>query len=964
MMRATALDRGTSEMATLDRPSNHIDLALATACGPALLPHYRTLSDQILPAARDRGLGLGLSITTCDLSGISADDVARRSRALAAWRADTGEHRPCLVVLLETPVVSSEAGAVARRRPAGPVHAGWERAQEEMIEMILADPLLAPCTLFYEVAPVAAGPAAAVSDDWLQRIERIRAYGFAIRDRMAGTAEVGRSVADDLAAYMERIVSRGPAPGMLDLERRAQEAFSNTRRRIYIPIASAQERLEQLASSDSGPLIVSGEPGSGKSTLLANWIARYRAAHPESFAVLHHVGISAAGGDHRGLLRRIMAEIRDRYGIDDPIPATSGEIERAFPYWLTFVQQEPLLLLIDALDQLDPSSFPLTWLPDYLSPRIRLVVSAADGDALEELRARGWEEHRLAPLTLPQRREMIRLHMEETGRQLSSTQMLHLADDSSANPLILRTRLEEMAADGSDGVNERIGEYLEARDLDDLYQRVLARIEERHGATLVRETMSLLWSARHGLTAAELRDLLGAISPGLDPLLSALRHHLRQADGLITFLHNHLRATIERRYLAGDAALKTALHRRLARYFGSRPVDARRAAEEPWQLRHAGEWDELRASLAAIPMFTTMYSASDSYELMSYWLAIDDRYDAGCEYVRSLERHESGLGAGSSASLLGSLGTFLFDFGKFEYAERFHRRALAIREQEHAPLPLAETLDALAQVLYRTGKRDEARSHARRALVLRSEALGETHRETILCMANLAALLHATGDDTEAESLLRRALVFAERLGEEALPAIALVVNNLGALHVAVERFDAAAACFERAFEINARRFGPEHPEVASNLVNLAFAHKSLGRIAEAERHYGRAIEITERALGREHPDLALALTNLGVLHRLMDDLDRANALLGRALLIRRKALGDRHIDTLHALIRLGRVAEALGDLPAARDFYAEAVEGMQLLLPADHPDLVRFTLDLARLSMPEPVAEGAEAAT
>ena len=57
-----------------------------------------------------------------------------------------------------------------------------------------------------------------------------------------------------------------------------------------------------------------------------------------------------------------MEEIRARYSVDEGVPATPDQIEREFPSWLARVR-EPLVLVIDAVDQLDDRSIQLSWLP-------------------------------------------------------------------------------------------------------------------------------------------------------------------------------------------------------------------------------------------------------------------------------------------------------------------------------------------------------------------------------------------------------------------------------------------------------------------------------------------------------------------------------------------------------------------------------------------------------------------------
>ncbi|MDB5034413.1 MAG: tetratricopeptide repeat domain containing protein [Chlorobi bacterium] len=733
----------------------------------------------------------------------------------------------------------------------------------------------------------------------------------------------------------------------LESERRAHETFGSTRRRAYVEIPHYLERLDAYAGEGGPPLVVTGDSGAGKSALLAYWSHRYRNAHHDAFVITHHVGAAASGGDHLALLRRIMMEIAERCDLHDPVPADGHEIERAFPLWLGQVQQEHLVIAIDALDQLDEPSQWLTWLPAYLPPRIRLILSTSGGPTLDDLRRRGLPQLEVLPLTMGERKEVIRRFLGDPARTFSSEQLRRVTVDSmSANPLFLRTRLEELRRYPADEqLNAKIDHYLEARDLDDLFQKVLARLEGEFDPDVVRRVMTPVWASRRGLHRDELATISGIGGDMLAALLKELEFHVMERDGMLSFFHDHLRDAVRNRYVSidgGDGG--NALHHMLAAYFAGTPWSPRRAEEEPWQFRQAEAWKELHGSITSLPMFLMLAREETMHQLMAYWIALGDRYDMVKSYMREIALHEHEPTADTAVALY-ALGRFFSECGEYAAAEGLCRRALELREQlpaEGHP-PVTNILDTLAATLYHIGGNGEALELSGRALAERVRTLGEMHPAVARNLVDLGAILYATGDHAEAELLLTRALSLTDEAGRHELPVVAMILNNLGAIHLATERPHSATAYFQRALGMNERLLGPEHPEVASNLINIACALQSERAFDTAIEYFNRALSINGSVLGEHHPHIAFILTNLGWIMRETGDLPTAESYLRRALDIRREGLGPDNAETFRSAFRLGRVLAMSGRPGEAAALYHEAIDGLARLLGADHPDLLNM---------------------
>lgn len=443
----------------------------------------------------------------------------------------------------------------------------------EFIHGALSDPQGAQGGAFFYLKSLKSDSDPRVDDDRVKLRDlrrRVMASGLPVQT-FCEVEELGRFVFDDLHATIDRHWPQGTAPSPLDVERRAHQAFAQSRRRAYIAKPTYVRTLDDFVDAGSPDnehraLVVHGESGSGKSSLLAYWITQFQRKHPESFVVVHHIGASSSHGDHVAVLRHVISEIRERYAVDEEIPVMPEKLERSFPAWLgrlSIPGSEGMLLVIDAVNQLDEPEQHLGWLPEIIQPKLKLVVSTTSGVSLQKARSRGWAEIEILPLTIEEREAVIVRFLGEYRKGLSTAQTRRIATaEQCASPLYLRVLLEELRlAPDHTSLDDQIADYLEAPDCPRLFQRVLERMERDYGDEVVQQTMMFVWASRAGLSEAELLGLLnfeprlpGASSKvftrlDLSRFLLALDFHLMRRDGLLAFFHNHLRQAVQKRYV-------------------------------------------------------------------------------------------------------------------------------------------------------------------------------------------------------------------------------------------------------------------------------------------------------------------------------------------------------------------------------------------------------------------------------
>lgn len=576
--------------------------------------------------------------------------------------------------------------------------------------------------------------------------QRIRDSKLAVREDYADAEALGQMILADLTRVINQEFPPGSQPTPLERQAAEHESFarSRTERQVgerqvgcYIGRQEYLDRIDAHVSGDGLPLVVLGESRLGKSALLANWAERYRQSHPAEQVLLHFVGATADSADWAAMLRRILGELQLRFGIEVEIPDGADALRATVANALHMAAARGrLVLVIDALNQLDDrdGAPDLVWLPPGIPENVRLIVSTLAGRPLTDLEKRGWPTLKIEPLTADERRRLIGEYLSQYVKQLRDERIERIAGcEQAANPLFLRALLEELRVFGNhEQLDERIDYYLDAKSVDDLFERILQRWEEDYEGDrpgLVREAMSLIWAARRGLSETKLLELLGPtellrwwqrILPKawrgksrLDdqplprahwsPLFLAAEQSLTSRGGLIGFFHDYLREAVRNRYSTSETDRRQA-HLRLADYFASNKTDPRSVEELPWQLCEARSWRMLTNLLAELPFFEVLWEA-DRFDLMAYWSRIEDSSP-----MRMVVAYRPVLKKPSLSGCLiySSIAQLLCDTGRLNEALRLHEYLVQNYRKTGDLDNLQDSLGNQALVLHGLGDLDAA----------------------------------------------------------------------------------------------------------------------------------------------------------------------------------------------------------------------------------------------------------------
>jgi nephrocystin-3 len=815
---------------------------------------------------------------------------------------------------------------------------------------------------------------------------------------------LAEAVRADLIELIDWRYPKESVPDPLDQEAQGHAAYAQSKRFAYVERPAHTAEIDAAIAGDGPPLVITGERGGGKTSLLASWARHWAERHPDGVLFEHYFGVTADSASATAFLQRLLGELKRRYDIRDDIPIHADKLREALPRWFAqTVDRGPIVLLIDGLDQIagDEPDRRVAFLPTHFPAHVRIVASALPGPALEAWRDRRWAECSLLLPDRAEREEMIDAFLGAYGKTLSPGLRRALIEaPGAANPLFLRTMLEELRQFGSfEALPARVAHYLEADTSEELFRRVIRRWQADFDANddLVRRALCVAWAARHGVAEAEWLELLGEPDNPLPrqrcrPLLLALEPHLVQRSGLYGFGHEFLRKAVELEFLALPDAQRAA-HRMLADYFERQPgMTPRKAAEWPWQLQRAMELERLHRSLRDLRLFDAIVDSAP-YELLGYWRSIETTpytLDAACA-VLVYQVSQSGADASKRSRLVRRLGRFcrlagrletsarilecavriaqesamrdgpesadthldwasvLAELGQSSEAERIHRSAVTIYEKSAGPehLLTAAGLQALALHLSHQGAYEEAEQTQRRALAITEKALGPQHRDTAIALVHLAGLLQTQGRYVDGENVQRRALAICElTLGTEH-PLTATALEVLANLRQWQGALSDAEHLLRRVLSIYRRTRGPEDEDTVRAMMTLALLPGLQRPGGEAETLVREALSINESKFGDRHPRTAGTLHLLGSLLHVLGRNTEAEPVERRAVEIL-ASLGSEHQNTIDVLTMLARILGAQGRYAEAEPVHRRAVAVSEKIFGAMHPTTMIAIRNLA----------------
>lgn len=260
--------------------------------------------------------------------------------------------------------------------------------------------------------------------------------------------------------------------------------------------------------------------------------------------------------------------------------------------------------------------------------------------------------------------------------------------------------------------------------------------------------------------------------------------------------------------------------------------------------------------------------------------------------------------------------------------------------------------DTLGQTYLALGTPDKGILHARQALALAKNSLGEHAPQTLLMQHNLAKFYIYTSNYQQAVTLLEQTLQQRKQiLGAEHLDTTN-TMNNLAIVYAYTGQTQEALELNLAQYEITRKRYGEESQETFTSMLNIAADYYALGEWEKSAQMFRRVTAGQKKALGSAHPTTLSASNNLAVLLRSTGDTEEAEALHKETLTLRRKVLGNNHPDTFNSINNLAELYLETARPQIAFPLIKESYEGRLRVLGEAHSDTLESMTSLARVHL------------
>jgi tetratricopeptide (TPR) repeat protein len=950
--------------------------------------------------------------------GITAKQ-AERGEVLPICLAEIDRARPFFVGMLGNrygwiPPEDAYAPDLLERQPWLDSHRGGKSVTElEMLHGVLNNPKMAGRALFYfrssSYAKEKGGVYLPESQEDHERQQQLKAriakHRFPVV-RYPNPEAFAKRLEKDLWKLLDKEFPASSVPDAFTREDFKHQAYAAPRRRLYLGGQKYLAALSHAIQKKQTKILIEGASGGGKSALLANWLQSYRTQFPKHLVFEYYLGASTDAADPAVLVRHLIEAIKRATDSNEEVAGDAQKLYDSLPAWLAAAsayagkRKTCWVLVIDSLNSLTQLQ-DLRWLPDFLPPHITLIISTLPGDVKEALlrkvsnkpnstQKERWRTLRIKPLTSAERKNLLVTYLAKFNKTLAPELLKQaLAHPLSNNPLFLRTLAEELRLFGvHEELQKRLEHYLTSKTIDDLFERVLKRVEGDSGKQAVQLAMQSIWASRAGLTEKEILAIV-KLKPAIwAPIRNALDQCLLEAGGKITFAHDYMRIAVKDRYLKTKQLQKQA-HIDLAKYFQKQAADARRAQEEPYQWQRAGEWESLKKCLVDKGVFHFLLKRKDLSEVLAFWLNVQQELNCrlDTEAIKLLRKWKIEKGNADDARLIYGVADFLryssfhkaaLQFGEFamqliqatlgmKHPEYFKAGmligGLLIAESQYekaqefiesllsqatktfgATSPqVADVTNCLSTLHYAISDYANAIKLAEKTIAIRTKLLGASHPDTITASNNLANLQEAISDFDRAIGLHEFCLGRYRQIYGERSAWYALSLNNLASSLVKAGKLDEAVNYFRQSIQIYEDILGPYSSDVLSPISNLGLLLPKLGNTKEGVKLCRQALHIAEHIFEKNNSEIARLLINIATL---TNDVAESKKLILRAYRICQDRLGEHRITAI-CLTHLASIYAYEENLDLAEKYYLESLAMAKQIFGEDGYDTADIMLNV-----------------
>jgi serine/threonine-protein kinase len=319
-----------------------------------------------------------------------------------------------------------------------------------------------------------------------------------------------------------------------------------------------------------------------------------------------------------------------------------------------------------------------------------------------------------------------------------------------------------------------------------------------------------------------------------------------------------------------------------------------------------------------------------------------DKARALAERALRLNLQEFGPGSLEVAASQFVLAGIVRDRGQLPAGQQLLEEVLRVRERKLGMLhpATADTLQALAENLYRQGHKLEAVRAGERAVQIYAGTVSPYDERAVNAKITLASALVRSGQLVRARSKYQEVLPLVEHsLGPEHR-TLAAVLTNLANTKLQLEDYDGVAQQLQRALGILQGLYAPDHSDIQVVLSSLGRFYYSTGRIRESMRLFEQIIATSRNGGSARRPLEATAQELLGQLLRDVGNFEAAHVHIQAATDIWREFPGESRLRYAISLADQGLLLLDEGNPTRATQPLEEAMAIARKLLPQDDNDL------------------------
>lgn len=403
-----------------------------------------------------------------------------------------------------------------------------------------------------------------------------------------------------------------------------QESVLTDLSRFYVPVI---EQINAINSFVDDPykrlMLINGESGCGKSSLLAYWIATQSPEYSKKGVdcIYHFVGAGGTENDYKVIEKRLLHELITGLEIEPRKDEEKNSINSLFcrP---NLREDRKILLIIDAANQLE-TGLDLSWLRLSSLPQdVKLIISTLSSDRTE-LAIRKFNPAKILTVdglsNMSDRKRAIELYIRDFhGRNLGNDNLKRIVMwPLSQNPLALKTLLNELIVAGKyDKMDSLVTSYVTCSSIDSLFDLILVRMNANPHYSWVSNALGAIALSRYGLSEDEILRIIPTHILHWSSFYCSFQRHFFIRNGLITFSHQYVRQSVERRCLDTEETRKQ-IHASLIPLF----KEGKTAREHEELMHHyyaLGDYEAVFELVSKPESFSNLWN-NDAQNLISYW---------------------------------------------------------------------------------------------------------------------------------------------------------------------------------------------------------------------------------------------------------------------------------------------------------------------------------------------------------